>query len=159
MDFLVYWTNYDADAAARVHKAGSLRWHSSARSIETTSPGDRLWIVTSGRRLSDHRKSTPQAAFLVGVWTVRQVVRNPGDDPAYSTRRARYRVIADASASITLHPPVFVDHVIRPRGADKAISIGKFLYGARKIENGTVRMLRSAAGPQLAVKYLSGRQS
>jgi hypothetical protein len=131
MDVLAYWTDYSAGSSAEISATGTLRWHSSARSIETTSPGDRLWIVTSGRRLSEHRKSTPQAAFLVGVWNVREVVRNPGDDPAYSARRAKYRVIADASASIMLQPPVFVDHVIRPRGADKGISIGKFLYGAQ----------------------------
>jgi hypothetical protein len=51
---------------------------------------------------------------------------------------------------------VAVDHILRPAGRDKAVSIGRFLQGPRKLSDEKVRLMRAAAGPQMAQKWLTG---
>lgn len=158
MDVLAYWRDYQQNRPAGLDTGNYLHWHSNARLFEDVKAGDRLWLVTAGRNLNGHAKKAPQAGFLVAVWRVRQVITNPGDDAVYPISDYRYRVIADATASLLLDEPVLVDHILRPSGRDRARSIGSFLQGPRKIDIGKVRMLRAAAGPQMARQYLSGRQ-
>jgi len=109
-------------------------------------------MVTAGRNLGHEAE---QAGFLVAIWQVRQVVQNPGDDPAYPQDQYRYRVTADAEHSISFAEPVPVDHILRPMGRDRAVSIGTFLQGPRKINEQKVRLLRAAAGPDLAIQWLT----
>lgn len=151
-DVLVYWRDFKKNLD---ETAGDFRWHSNARLFADLHAGDRLWMVTSGKNLG-HKAE--QAGFLVAVWRVRETIPNPGDDPAYPTSQYRYRVVADPTASFVLEDPVPVDHIVRPPGRDKAASIGRFLQGPRKLKDDKVRLLRAAAGPQLAIEYLAGRR-
>jgi hypothetical protein len=151
-DVLVYWRDYKKNPAEA--SGGTCRWHSNARMFAELHAGDRLWMVTSGKNLGQEAE---QAGFLVAAWQVREVAANPGDDPAYPSDRYRYRVVADATASIPFDEPVLVDHIVRPAGCDRAAAIGRFLQGPRRLKDETVRLLRSAAGPQMAVQYLRGK--
>jgi hypothetical protein len=59
---------------------------------------------------------------------------------------------------VVLDEPVLVDHILRPEGRDKAASIGRFLQGPRKLDDQKVRLLRAAAGPKMALKWLTGNR-
>lgn len=155
-ELLIYWRDYRQNWVRQFAGERALYWHSNARMFQELIPGDRLWLVTSGKNVGAEAE---QAGFLVGVWQVREVMANPGDDPAYPAGQYRYRVIAAPSGSIMFDEPVLVDHILRPPGRDRAVSIGRFLQGPRKLIDDKVRLLRAAAGPQMAVQYLSGKQT
>jgi len=159
MDVLVYWRDYRQNWANQSGGGRALYWHSNARMFEQLEAGDRLWLVTAGKNLTGIYKEAPQAGFLVGFWQVQQAIANPGDDPAYSQADYRYRVVADASASMLFEEPVLVDHIVRPAGRDRAKAIGSFLQGPRKLRDEKVRLLKAAAGPAMAKHYLTGRQT
>ncbi len=89
---------------------------------------------------------------------MQEVKENPGDDPAYPKDDYRYRIVANETESVTFEEPVLVDHILRPEGRDKAASIGRFLQGPRKLKDQTVRLLRAAAGPKMALKWLTGNK-
>ena len=95
-------------------------------------------MVTSGKALQHEAE---QAGFLVAMWQVAEAGENPGDDPAYSKDRYRYRIVPNEGESITLNEPVPVDHILRPAHSSKAISIGRYLQGPRKLNKSTVRLL------------------
>lgn len=150
-DVLIYWRDYRQNVAGDY--AG---WHSNSRLLGKLLPGDRLWMVTSGKCL---RQEAEEAGFLVAVWQVKEVVDNPDDDPAYPTDDYRYRVIADESNSQNFGDrPVLVDHIVRPQGRDKGVSIGRFLQGPRKLSEEKMRLLRAAAGPEMAQQWLTGKR-
>ena len=149
-DVLIYWRDYRKNATGQY--AG---WHSNSPLLGKLMPGDRMWMVTSGKGLGH---AADQAGFLVAVWQVAQAVPNPGDDPAYPTDRYRYRIVPNEGESITLNEPVPVDHILRPARGSKAVSIGRYLQGPRRLNESTVRLLRSAAGPDLAIKWLKGNR-
>jgi hypothetical protein len=148
-DVLVYWRDFRKNQV----QGDALRWHSNARIFGELRPGDRLWLVTSGQALKDEEA---QAGFLVAVWQVAQVQPNPDDDSAYPAKEYQYRIAASEADSITFEEPVPVDHILRPAGRDKASSIGRFLQGPRKLTDEKVRLLRAAAGPQMAQQWLTG---
>jgi hypothetical protein len=147
---LVYWRDYGK------HTTGLVTgWHSNSQVLAKLLPGDRMWLVTSGKSLEQEAE---QAGFLVAVWQVQEVVENPGDDEAYPKETHRYRIVADHRESISLDEPVVVDHIVRPARANKTISIGRYLQTPRKLDDQTVRLLRAAAGPKLALKWLKGKR-
>ena len=148
-DVLIYWRDYRKNVRDdQVHG-----WYSNASLIGDLLPGDRLWMVTSGKCL---RQKAEQAGFLVAVWQVQQVVENADDDPAYPANEYKFHVIADEVESLNLDEPVAVDHILRPAGRDKAVSIGRFLQRPRKLSDEKVRLMRVVAGPQMAQKWLTG---
>ena len=149
MDVVVY------DKAYR-HKAAhgeQLCWHSNHRVFVDLMPGGRLWVVTSGGALGREDKS---AGYLVAMWPVAQVIENPDDEPEYPARKFGHRILVNQPEAICLDQPVCIDHVIRGEGYDTSISIGRFLRGPRRLSNEKVRQLRSAAGADLAQKWLNG---
>ena len=150
-DVLVYWRDYKQFAGERAYY-----WHSNAKLLGELEPGNHLWLVTSGANVGHKVK---QAGFLVAIWTVKEAVANPGDDPAYPRDDYRYRVVADPIESVAFEEPVAVDQVLRPHGRDKAVSIGRFLQGPRTLDEQKVRLLRAAAGPELALKWLTGSKT
>lgn len=150
-DVLVYWRDYRKNTT----RGDGLRWHSNARAFGDLLPGDRLWLVTSGKTLGQEAE---QAGFLVAVWEIGEVQQNPGDDPAYPADEYQFRVTANEVESITFEQPILVDHILRPEGRDKATGIGRFLQGPRKLSDEKVRLLRAAAGPQMAQQWLTGRR-
>ncbi len=150
-EVLVYWRDFRKNQG----QGDALRWHSNARIFGELMPGDRLWLVTSGEAL---KHEAAQAGFLVAVWQVAQVRANPNDDPAYPAEDYQYRITATEADSITFEEPVPVDHILRPAGRDKASSIGRFLQGPRKLTDEKVRLLRAAAGPQMAQQWLTGKR-
>ncbi len=153
-DLLVYWRDYAANWASQLMEKRAFRWHSRAGCVADLLPGDRMWMVTSGKGL---REDAEQAAFLVGVWAVREVIDNPDDDPAYPADDYRKRVVADPSGSVMLSDPVPVDHILRPAGRDRAASIGRFLQGPRVLTDEKKRLLRAAAGGELAAAWLRSK--
>jgi hypothetical protein len=158
---LVYWPDFrnheagrirdDSDSSFRLHPS-SLHWHSNHRVFNDLLPGDRLWVVTSGKSLGLEDES---AGYVVAVWPVAQVVKNPGDDPQFPSRKYQHRVLVNEIEAIHLDQPVCVDHIIRREGYDERIPVGRFLRGPRRLTDGKVRQLRSAAGAEMAQKWLT----
>jgi len=148
---LIYWRDYRKNATQPV--AG---WHSNSQLLGKLAPGDRLWLVTSGKALQHEAE---QAGFLVAVWQVEKSAENPGDDPTYPIDRYRYRIMPNHGESIILNDPVLVDQILRPARASRAVSIGRYLQGPRKLDESIVRLLRVAAGPDLAIKWLKGNRA
>ncbi len=147
-EVLIYWRDYRKNAEEPI-----TAWHSNAKLLGDLAPGDRLWFVTSGKNL---KQEAEQAGFLVAVWQVQEARENPGDDPAYPRDDYRYRIVANEAESMTFDEPVMVDHILRPEGRDKAAAIGRFLQGPRKLDGQKVRLLLAAAGPKMALKWLTG---
>jgi hypothetical protein len=150
-DVLIYWRDYCKNATHPVW-----HWHSNSRLLSERQAGDALWFVTSGRNLG---LEPEQAGFLVAFWPVQEVVANPGDEPAYPSEGYHYRVVADVGEWIQFDEPILVDHILRPEGRDKAVPIGLFLQGPRKLKDQTVRLLRAAAAPKMARKGLTGNKT
>lgn len=155
-DVLIYWRDYRQNWVRQFAGDRGTLWHSNAKVLAELVQGDRLWMVTSGTNVGSEAK---QAGFLVSIWNVREVVENPGDDPAYPRDEYRYRVVADPDHIVRFDDPVAVDHILRPHGRDNTVSIGRFLQGPRKLKANTLRLLRAAAGPDLALKWLTGSKS
>lgn len=151
-DVLVYWRDYKQNWIRQHAGERAWFWHSNSKVLGELQPGDRLWLVTSGEGFQAEAK---QAGFLVAIWKVNEVLENPGDDPAYQKDGYRYRLVADSAESVRLDDPVVVDHLLCPEGRDRAVSIGRFLQGPRKLSDEKVRLLRAAAGPELALKWLT----
>src|SRR5262249_47676136 len=123
-DVLLYWRDYRQNWAKQFAGERAYYWHSNARLLGELEPGDHLWLVTWGANVAHELK---QAGFLVAIWTVQEAGDNPGGDRAYPRDDYRFRVVADATDSIDFDEPVLVDHLLRPEGRDKAVSIGRFL--------------------------------
>jgi hypothetical protein len=153
-DILLYWRDYKKNWIEQPTGEYAYYWHTNANKMLELHPGDKLWLITSGKNVGSE---AIQAGFLVGIWQVKYVVENPDDDPAYPKGEYKYRIAAEASASVMFDEPVMVDHIVRPAGSDKTVSIGRFLQGPRKIKEEKVRLLKSAAGPKMALSYLNGR--
>jgi len=153
-DVLIYWRDYRRNREGQFADADAPRWHSNSGVLSKLAPSDRLWMVTCGASLDQEPRNN---AFLVGIWSVAEVVANPGDDAAYPPERYRFRVLADAPDSIVLAEPVPVDDVLRPARWDASVPIGRLLQGPRRLDAGQVRRLRAAAGGQLALQWLVGR--
>lgn len=151
-DMLIYWRDYQRNIEeGRVHD-----WYSNSSLLGRLQPGDRLWMVTSGANVGNEAK---QAGFLVGIWTVKEVVENSGDNPAYPMGDYHFRAIAHLGESITFEEPILIDHILRPEGREKGVSIGRFLQGPRRLNEQKVRLLRAAAGPDLALRWLTGTKT
>jgi len=150
-DVLVYWKTYQAETA----RGACLHWHSNHRVFGALLPGDRLWVVTSGKSLG---RADDNAGYLVAVWPVAHVMQNPGDNPAYPARKFQYRVLVNAVEAMHFDRPVCVDSVIRREEYDTDVSVGRFLRGPRRLSDEKVRQLRSAAGADMAHKWLTGNK-
>jgi hypothetical protein len=156
-DVLIYWRDYRQNWIRQFAGERAYHWHSNAKLLGELHPGNRLWFITSGKNL---RQEAEQAGYLVAVWQVQEVVENPSDDPAYPKHDYRYRIVANEAESVAFdEQPVLVDYILRPDGRDKAVSIGRFLQGPRKLKDQTVRLLRVAAGPKMALKWLTGNKT
>jgi hypothetical protein len=143
---------YSPDGSTRWMGGHPLRWHSSHRVLGDLVPGDRLWVVTSGKGLG---RSDQSAGYLVGVWSVASVIENPGDDPDYPAPQYQHRLVINEAEAIHLDEPICVDHLIRGEGYDPEILIGRFLRGPRRLNGEKVRQLRAAAGADIARKWLT----
>ena len=150
-DVLAYWKTYQPETA----RGEYLYWHSNHRMFGTLLPGDRLWVVTSGKSLG---RADESAGYLVAVWPVAHVMQNPGDNAAYPARKFQYRVLVNAVEAMHFDRPVCVDAVIRRAEYDTDVSVGRFLRGPRRLSDEKVRQLRSAAGADMAHKWLTGNK-
>lgn len=115
-DVLIYWRDYKQNWIRQHAGERAWYWHSNSKVLGELQPGDRLWMVTSGGNV---QAEVEQAGFLVAIWKVKEVLENPGDDPAYPKDAYRYRVVADSAESVRLDEPVVVDHILRPEGRDR----------------------------------------
>jgi hypothetical protein len=143
---------YDKDYRLKQAPGGAPRWHSNHRVFGGLLPGDRLWVVTSGKSLG---RTDQNAGYLVGMWPVAALVENSGDDPDYPAPKYQHRVVISETEAIHLDEPICVDHVIRGEGYDIEIPIGRFLRGPRRLTDEKVRQLRAAAGAEMAKKWLT----
>jgi hypothetical protein len=150
-DVLIYWKDYRPEKA----RSTTLRWHSNHRVFGDLLPGDRLWVVSSSKSLG---RADESAGYLVAVWPVAQIIQNPGDDPDYPARTYQHRVLINEIEAMHLDQPVCVDHIIRGEAYNKDVSIGRFLRGPRRLSDEKVRQLRSAAGADMAHKWLTGNK-
>jgi hypothetical protein len=150
-DVLVYWKTYRPETA----RGACLHWHSNHRIFGDLLPGDRLWVVTSGKSLE---RDDANAGYLVAVWPVACVMQNPGDSPAYPASTFQYRVLVNAVEAMHFDRPVCVDAIIRHDAYDRDVPIGRFLRGPRRLSDEKVRQLRSAAGADMAHKWLTGNK-
>jgi len=153
-DILLYWRDYKKNWVNECNSKYPYYWHTNTKKMLELHAGDKLWLVTCGRNVGSE---VVQAGFLVGVWQVKDVMSNPSDDSAYPRSDYKYRIVAEPTASIMFEEPIAVDHILRPSGRDKAVSIGRFLQGPRKLREEKVRQLREVAGPKMALSYLNGR--
>ena len=71
-DVLIYWRDCKKNATGQY--AG---WHSNSQLLGKLLPGDRMWMVTSGKGLGHEAE---EAGFLVAVWQVSEAIENPDDD-------------------------------------------------------------------------------
>ncbi len=95
MDVMVYDKHFDPNQA----QAESRCWHSNHRVFADLQPGDRLWVITSGKRVG---RDDGNAGYLLAVWPVAQVIPNPGDDPNYPAPKYQHRILvneAEANSS------------------------------------------------------------
>jgi hypothetical protein len=145
---------YDKDYRFQKAEGGVLKWHSNHRVFADLLPGDRLWVITSGKSLGREDES---AGYLVAMWPIQQIIENPGDDPEFPARKIGHRILVNEAEAIHLDQPVRVDHIIRGKGYDHSVSIGRFLRGPRRLSAEKVRQLRTAAGADLAQKWLVGK--
>jgi hypothetical protein len=146
---------YDKDYRYQRAKGGVLKWHSNHRVFADLTPGDRLWVVTSGKSLGLDDES---AGYLVAMWPIQQIVENPGDINEFPTRKFGHRILVNQTEAISLDKPICVDHIIRGEGYDQSISVGRFLRGPRRLSDEKVRQLISAAGAEMAQKWLLGNR-
>ena len=147
MDVMVYDKHFDPNQA----QAESRCWHSNHPVFADLQPGDRLWVITSGKRVG---RGDANAGYLVAVWPVAQVIQNPGDDPNYPAPKYQHRILVNEAEAITLDDPVCVDQIVRGEGFDKEISVGRFLRGPRRLSDEKVRQLKAIAGGDLARHWL-----
>lgn len=143
---------YDKDYRFQKAEGGVLKWHSNHRVFADLLPGDRLWVITSGKSLGREDES---AGYLVAMWPIQQIIENPGDDPEFPARKFGHRILGNQNEALQLDQPVCVDHIIRGEGFDSNISVGRFIRGPRKLSSERVRQLMSAAGGDLAVRWLA----
>jgi hypothetical protein len=141
-DVLVYWKDYHPEQT----RGACLHWHSNHRIFGALLPGDRLWVVTSGKSLGHEDEN---AGYLVALWPVAHVVQ---------ARKFQYRVLINEVEAMHFDRPVCVDHLIRRDRYDKAMAVGRFLRGPRRLSEEKVRQLRSAAGADMAYKWLTGNK-
>jgi hypothetical protein len=85
-------------------------------------------------------------------------MQNPGDHPAYPASKFQYRVLINEVEAMHFDRPVCVDHLIRRDTYDQDIAVGRFLRGPRRLSEEKVRQLRSAAGADMAYKWLTGNK-
>ena len=146
-DALVYRPDYSKSPA----NEDAARWHSNHRIFSDLLPGDRLWVMTSGKNLGLPDQS---AGYLVGMWPVAAIIENPGDNPDYPAPKYQHRVLVSETEAIHLDEPVCVDHLIRGEGYDSQIPIGRFLRGPRRLTDKKVRRL-GMGGAEMARKWLT----
>lgn len=142
-DVLLYITEPDGSI-------DGLTWNSPV--VAALRPGDNVWVVTSGKSLG---RDENRAGFLVAIVQVAGVAESTEGDPGPDRVARRFQVVLDEHESIRFDP-VPVDHLLRPEGRDEAIPIGRFVSVPRRLSEQLVRKLRAAAGPELALRWLTG---
>ncbi len=146
---------YDKDYRFQKAEGGCLKWHSNHRVFVDLLPGDRLWVITSGKSLG---RADESAGYLVAMWPIQQIVQNPDDDPEFPARKFGHRILVNQTEALQLDQPVCVDSLIRGAGFEKSVSVGRFLRGPRRLSDDKVRRLLSAAGADMAQKWLLGNR-
>jgi hypothetical protein len=86
-------------------------------------PGDRLWLVTSGQLATMDQETF---GYLVEVFEV-DAVEDINDE------RFKFKIVGKVARCIAIDPPLLVDSVVRPEGADTERSIGTFRQGPWKL--------------------------
>ncbi len=139
-DFGVYWPFFskrDEDWPVDGWRIGS------GSRLADLEAGDRLWLFTSGQKCKKKLEGvgfscderTECAAFLVQVLSVDNI------EPA-QVDRFGLLIHANVKQSPRVFPPLLVDHLFRPEGADTGVPIGTFRQAPWKLRENTVALLK-----------------
>jgi hypothetical protein len=104
---------------------------------------DRLWLFTSGTKCKKKLGGDgfasdvvgENAAFLAQILTVKNI--EPNREGGFDLL-----VNADIQRSPKVFPPLLVDHLVRPEGADATVPIGRFRQAAWRLRENTVDLLK-----------------
>lgn len=115
----------------------------SGSRLAHVEPGDRLWLMTSGQLA---QMDQDNLGFLVEVLEV-QAVEDINEE------KFKFRIVGTASRCIAIDPPMLVDGVVRPDGADAERSIGTFWQAPWKLTLEAANELLSLLQQHRAAAY------
>lgn len=134
-DFALYWKNFVKDQKSNPG-LDLTRYTSDESLFRRSRPGDRLWFYASGAAC---RESERVQGYLVQVATVLAVRHNPGDAPGYPAADFRYLIECDPDRSVTVDPPLLIDHVLFPGASeDRGVPVGTRHQRASRVKDATM---------------------
>jgi hypothetical protein len=112
-----------------------------------------LWLFTGGKLCREPSDGIEHLGYLVQVFVVDRLSRLTGDE------RFAWKVHGEPERCVAVRPPLNVDDLIRPHGAEPGTPIGYLWQGARKLGGETVNALlgRVAKERPLAHQRLRAR--
>ena len=147
-DVLVYWPDFSKNAPKpEIH-----RWHSNHCLFGDLLPGDRLWVVTSGKSLTLEKEMpaiwlpSGRCRRSSGIRATILSIRPGNINTACCQARPRRFIWTTQFAWTTSS-----GRGLRMR----RVPVGRFLRGPRRLTDEKVRQLRSAAGADIAQKWLT----
>jgi hypothetical protein len=105
--YAVYWKNFAKDRAAGNWPCP--RWYSNFAILRDLEAGDLLFLFASGKAC---QKPEQHAGYLVQLFEVESVGRNPGDNASYPADEFEYVISASAQGA-ALTPRLLVDSIVR----------------------------------------------
>jgi hypothetical protein len=139
VDFGVYWPFFskrDEDWPVDGWRVGK------GSRLAAVSAGDRLWLFTSGKKCKQkvegegfaHDAIAEAAAYLTQILTVKNIEPDCADG---------FDVLINANVmcSPKVFPPLLIDHLVRPEGADATVSIGTFRQAPWRLGESTALLL------------------
>jgi hypothetical protein len=140
VDFGVYWPFFskrDEDWPVDGWRIGR------GSRLADLSAGDRLWLFTSGKKCKKKIEGegfaddaiAEAAAYLTQILTVKDIEPD-------SVGQFDLLINANSKCSPKVCPPLLIDHLVRPEGADATVSIGKFRQAPWKLRENTVDLLK-----------------
>ncbi len=139
-DFGVYWPFFSK--RDEPWPVGGWRIGSGSR-LADLEAGDRLWLFTSGTKCKRKLEGVEfardaiaeNAAFLAQILTVASI--KPDHEGGFDLV-----INADVQRSPKVFPPLLIDHLVRPEGADATVPIGTFRRAPWKLRPNTVDLMK-----------------
>ena len=129
-DFGIYWKNFARESASGDWPC--TRWFTnSERLVRQLAPGDRLWLIATGRACG---MAESQMGYLVELFVVRRVEANPGSNPDYPRADVAYAISGDDTSCLRVDPPLLVDPLIRGEESGPGVSIGMVRQGPWRLK-------------------------
>lgn len=140
VDFGVYWpffSNRDEDWPVDGWRVGK------GSRLAVVSAGDRLWLFTSGKKCKKKLEGegfandtvAEAAAYLVQILTAKSIESNT--DGVFD-----FLINANVTCSPRVFPPLLIDQLVRPEGADATVPIGTLRQAPWKLRDTAVDLLK-----------------